>query len=343
MRLDQALQAFGQDVGVDLCGGDVGMAQKELQTAQVGAAGEHVAREGVPQDVGADTFGVDAGVERDLFEDDGEALAGDGLAAAACEEPKVGLGAGGKHGGDGVARGVREGDEAFLAAFAFDHQQRGITGKRHAGKGKEFGDSQACCIEHFERGGDEQCPCCGTGTGGGEQGVDLILGQVFGQRPGEFGGIEEEGGVIGADLFGDEEAVELADGREFAGGGAGGEALGGEVGEPGAGGLRVGFSHCVALARHECGKIGEVGFIGVESVAGCVALGSQHFQEGLDVAVHCEGSPDVAQGFGANRSLGRTFWMVCVFGSGGKAPRARKPPPRPRTRSASTIQTILRI
>ena len=38
----QALQAFGQDVGVDLGGGDVRVTEEELQAAEVRAAGRAV-------------------------------------------------------------------------------------------------------------------------------------------------------------------------------------------------------------------------------------------------------------------------------------------------------------
>jgi hypothetical protein len=48
---DQALQPFGEHMGVDLRGGDVGMAEEFLQRAQIGAAGEEVRGEGVAQDV----------------------------------------------------------------------------------------------------------------------------------------------------------------------------------------------------------------------------------------------------------------------------------------------------
>jgi len=54
-----------RDVGVDLGGGDVLMAQQLLHHAQVGAAVQHVGGKGVPQQVGRHRLGkarLDAGL-----------------------------------------------------------------------------------------------------------------------------------------------------------------------------------------------------------------------------------------------------------------------------------------
>ena len=59
---DDLLQALFEDVGVDLRRRDVGVAEELLHRAQVGAAIEQVAGEGVAQDVRADALGVEAGV-----------------------------------------------------------------------------------------------------------------------------------------------------------------------------------------------------------------------------------------------------------------------------------------
>src|SRR5512134_1688788 len=49
---DQLLQPLLQHVRIDLCGGDVGVAEQLLHRAQVGAAVEQMAGEGVAQHVG---------------------------------------------------------------------------------------------------------------------------------------------------------------------------------------------------------------------------------------------------------------------------------------------------
>ena len=76
-------QAVGGDVGVDLGGGDVGVAQQGLDDAQVGAAFQQMGGEGVAQDVGADALWIDAGRHGGLVQQLGEAARGHapGLAA----------------------------------------------------------------------------------------------------------------------------------------------------------------------------------------------------------------------------------------------------------------------
>ena len=59
-------QPLASDVGVDLGGGDVRMAEQGLDDPEVCAALEQVGGEGVPQDVGRDPFGIDARRDRGL-------------------------------------------------------------------------------------------------------------------------------------------------------------------------------------------------------------------------------------------------------------------------------------
>jgi len=68
MRLHQRLQPFLQDLGVDLGGGDVGMAQEQLQAAQVGATAQQVAGEGMPQHMRADPFRLDPRRQRRILQ-----------------------------------------------------------------------------------------------------------------------------------------------------------------------------------------------------------------------------------------------------------------------------------
>ena len=64
LGIDQGLQPFGRHMGVDLGGGDVGMAQHLLQRAQVGAMVQQVGREGVAQHMGRDPARIDVGRQR---------------------------------------------------------------------------------------------------------------------------------------------------------------------------------------------------------------------------------------------------------------------------------------
>ena len=50
--LMQALEPLAGNVGIDLGGGEVGMPQHDLHTAQVGAVFQQVGGKGVPQGVG---------------------------------------------------------------------------------------------------------------------------------------------------------------------------------------------------------------------------------------------------------------------------------------------------
>ena len=70
------------DVGVDLGGGDVGVAEQGLHRAQIGAALQQVGGEGVAQDVRTDLGRVDAGPRRRLVEQLGEAPRGQPAARA---------------------------------------------------------------------------------------------------------------------------------------------------------------------------------------------------------------------------------------------------------------------
>lgn len=47
-------ELFVGDVGVDLGGGDIGVAEHHLHTADVGAIGEEIGRKGVAKHMGSD-------------------------------------------------------------------------------------------------------------------------------------------------------------------------------------------------------------------------------------------------------------------------------------------------
>ena len=74
-------QPLALNMGVDLGGRNVGMAEHQLHRAQIGA-GEQVA-EGMAQDVGRDALGVEAGLGRQLAQQLREALPGEVALAGA--------------------------------------------------------------------------------------------------------------------------------------------------------------------------------------------------------------------------------------------------------------------
>ena len=64
----QALQSFLDDMGVNLCRGDVGMAEQSLDDSQVGTVMKKVGRERVTQHMRADEARWDTGRCRKLLE-----------------------------------------------------------------------------------------------------------------------------------------------------------------------------------------------------------------------------------------------------------------------------------
>ena len=83
-------EVIGIDVGIDLGGGDVGVAEKLLDDAQIGAVAQHVTGKGVAQDVGVDVF-LDAGGTGNVFDDLPDPAARHGVAIAG-EEQLRGIG-----------------------------------------------------------------------------------------------------------------------------------------------------------------------------------------------------------------------------------------------------------
>ena len=83
MRRDQLLQAVAHDMGIDLRGGDVGVAEHFLDAAQIGAVLQQMAGEGVAQHVGRQALRVEPGIERQLLQQLRATLARQMAAAAA--------------------------------------------------------------------------------------------------------------------------------------------------------------------------------------------------------------------------------------------------------------------
>ena len=78
------LEARGVQVGVNLGGGQVGMAQKHLQDPQIGPPGQQVGGKGMPQGMGAQ--GLHPCLEGILLQELPETLAGEPAAPAVDED-----------------------------------------------------------------------------------------------------------------------------------------------------------------------------------------------------------------------------------------------------------------
>src|SRR5262245_37310518 len=122
--LHQRAQLFVEHVRVDLRRGDIRMAQHQLYAAQVGAAFEQMAGEGMAQHVRRYARGIDAGGEGRLLQELRKALPRQVAAAAARgkEETRALLaqhrGADMKPRGDRRARRVAERHQPLLVALA---------------------------------------------------------------------------------------------------------------------------------------------------------------------------------------------------------------------------------
>jgi len=75
--INQTAETLFQDVGVDLGGRDVGVAEQLLDGPQIGTAVEQVAGEGVAQDVGAHPLGCETDRQGEILQLLTETLAGE--------------------------------------------------------------------------------------------------------------------------------------------------------------------------------------------------------------------------------------------------------------------------
>ena len=138
-------------MGVDLGGRNVGVAKQRLEHAQVGAPGQKVGGESVPQDVRADPGGRDArrgGHGADDLEqaDPAEVGLAPGEQPGAVLDQRLAPFCGG-----GVSA-LRDRHEPFLAALALEDQERLFGAERGLGERDEFGGAQPRAVEEFEQG-----------------------------------------------------------------------------------------------------------------------------------------------------------------------------------------------
>ena len=150
-------EAFLGDVGVDLGGGQRGMAQKGLDAAEIGSVVEKVGGEGVAQLVGRHVEG-DLGLGEVLLEEGVDGAGGETLSEFGQEEGAAGDLGNEFVGGDGVEGDRADGDESFLGSFADDAGgttkgvdagdiERGEFGETHAGRVEEFEDGEVAVRE----------------------------------------------------------------------------------------------------------------------------------------------------------------------------------------------------
>ena len=288
----QGLEALVEDVGVDLGGGDVGVAEKRLDRAQVGAVREQVRGEGVAQRVRRDLGGIDAAPGRDLLDEDVEAMArqvpfaggrGEEVGRAA---PPLGLArvADREPGGRGGARGRRKRHHALAPALAADQEPARVAARRRGGQGYELGHAHAGGVEHLHQAGVARALGLRAPHGGGgvEHPVHLLLRKRPRQAAVAARAADLDRGVVGAPALLEGEAVELADRGE--------PARAGRAREAGRGAVDEVVLHVRALRGLEAQgspaeparEVLEVAPVGELGVARGPELGRLRLQKGLD-------------------------------------------------------------
>jgi hypothetical protein len=172
-------------MGIDLGGGDVGMAEHHLDRPQVGAMAEEMAGEGVADHMGRDFLG-DARHQCRFAEDLPESQPGHAGAAAGDEEivaPPVFQNQ--RPGGLQIVLDLlpclfAKGDEPFFIALTEDPDKTGAEITRGERQSNQFGHPQTSRIKGKEHG---VIPGADRGLQGwrGEQAEDLRLRQGLGQ------------------------------------------------------------------------------------------------------------------------------------------------------------------
>ena len=224
-------ESFAVDVGVDLGGGEAGVAEHVLDDAEVGAVFEKVGGEGVAHDVGVDVFRESGGACA-FFDDLTDAVAGEFFASVG-EEDGVGFAAVAQEAGPGVlevgAQGfggdAAEWDVAGFAAFAGDAEEVFFPVYLLGAEVDEFGDAESAAVQHFEDGAVAGAVGELGGVDALEQGVDGVGCQGFRQLAAGAAAFEE-GGRVGRDVFlACQEAEELAQVYDGDAAGGGGEVV----------------------------------------------------------------------------------------------------------------------
>ena len=262
-----------------------------MQAAQIGAVGEHMAGEGVPEDVRRHLAGIDSGGGREIRQKAGELLAGQMSAPAPRrEEPgrafpvRAKPAMGGEVGGDGRARGLAQGDQALLAALAADDDEAVVALERRPGQTHQLGDSQTGRVEKLQKGHEAPAAVILAPRRRTEQALHFGLAQDLGQgRPRSR--IVESGRRIGVTNFlGQQKTKELSQAGKPPRRRRRRTPRIGELAEVGAQGPGVGLGQVGTADGEEFGRVGQVPAIGIDRIDGGAALGHEHLEEGLDVA-----------------------------------------------------------
>ena len=153
----QRLQPLFQHMGIDLRGGNIGMAEQGLHHPQVGAVVQEVAGEGVAQHVRREPLAGDAAARAQRLQFAGEMLAGEmALLAERRKQPfrcclAFAAGAQREIFGHGALGGLVERHQPLLAALAAHHQHSLVAPRGGRRQRHQFGDAQAGGVDDFQQ------------------------------------------------------------------------------------------------------------------------------------------------------------------------------------------------
>ena len=158
--------------------------------------------------------------------------------------------------------------------------------------------------------------------GAPHQGLDLRLIEQAGQRPLPARTVDRLGRIIRAPAFQIDKAMELADGREAAGGGRRRHAASRQLAQIGAHRRVVRILRAKTATLEKATVIGQIAPIGVQGVPGRAALDRHHFEE------------DFYPGLAWHGGRAQRSWISAAATAMARASRSR--PTRPSARRQAT-------
>lgn len=155
--IDDPAEAIALDVGIDLCSGDIRVAEHGLDTAEIRAAAQQVSGKRVAEHVGVDGAGRGA-KQLQALEHRPVGTAIETSAAGADEEKRRDTAA--EEGGtsfveislNGGHGGSADGEKALAVSFAGDAEAEALGIQVGELDGDEFADAEARGVAEFEHG-----------------------------------------------------------------------------------------------------------------------------------------------------------------------------------------------
>ena len=186
----------------------------------------------------------------------------------------------------------------------------------------QLGCAQTARVEQLENGDQTQTERTGPLPAGGDQGLDLRLIEQAGQRPLPARTVDGLGRIVRAPALQIDKAMELADGREAAGGGRRRHAAPRQLAQIGAHRRVVRTLRAETATLEKAKVIGQIAPIGVQGVPGRAALDRHHFEE------------DFYPGLAWHGGRAQRSWISAVATAMARASRSR--PTRPSARRQAT-------